>query len=145
MQLAVASGAQGPERRFRLPPAVPPFNTRMYRIFSVIWLAVFLLALIGPAVGLYYRYTSPENNSQLMLGSRAGFAVSPSDASILSAGPLSALPPTMPLTATIGTPRARASSSAGLSTRSPSDFIALTDAAAKLSSAPNIHRAPVRK
>ena len=37
---------------------------------------------------------------------------SPSEASIRSAGPLSALPPMMPLTATIGMPRRRASSSA---------------------------------
>src|SRR5215212_726581 len=80
LQLAAASNALDPKRHFRLPPAVPPFNTRAYRIFTVIWVAVFLLALVGPAVGLYYRYTAPENNSQLLLGTRAGFAVSPSDA-----------------------------------------------------------------
>ena len=79
MQLATANdgGAGG---RFRLPPAIPPFNTRAYRIFSVIWLTAFLLAVIGPAMGIYHRYTSGENNSQLMLGSRAGFGVSPKDA-----------------------------------------------------------------
>ena len=81
MQLAIASNEERPKRWLRLPPAIPPFNTPAYRIFSAIWFAVFLLALIGPAVGLYYRYTTPENNSQLLLGSRAGFAVSPSDAS----------------------------------------------------------------
>ena len=31
-------------------------------------------------MGIYYRYTAPENNSQLLLGSRAGIAVSPEDA-----------------------------------------------------------------
>ena len=57
---------------FRLPPAVPPFNTRAYRLFSLIWIAAFLLAIVGPLAGFYYRYTSAENNSQLLLGSRAG-------------------------------------------------------------------------
>ena len=80
MQLAIASDEREPKRRLRLPPTIPPFNTPAYRTFSVIWLLVFLLAVIGPAVGLYYRYTSPENNSQLLLGSRAGFAVAPGDA-----------------------------------------------------------------
>lgn len=80
MQVALAANVQGSKGRFRLPPAVPPFNTRAYRIFSIIWLLALLLALVGPAVGIYFRYTSPANNSQLMLGSRGGFAVSPKDA-----------------------------------------------------------------
>lgn len=80
MQLAVASAAQGPTGRFRLPPAVPPFSTRTYRIFTLIWVTVLLLAIVGPAMGIYYRYTAPDNNSQLVLGSRAGFGVSPADA-----------------------------------------------------------------
>ena len=80
MQLALADTTQRLQRRFRLPPAVPPFNTRAYRIFTVIWFLALLLAMVGPATGIYYRYTSPDNNSQLMLGSRAGFAVSPKDA-----------------------------------------------------------------
>ena len=66
--------------RIRIPNAVPPFNTRTYRIFSAIWIAAFLLALIGPAAGLYYRYTAPKSNAQLVLGSRAGIAVSEQDA-----------------------------------------------------------------
>jgi hypothetical protein len=69
--------------RLKLPDAVPPFNTRIYYIFSAIWFAAFLLAVIGPAAGLYHRYSSPENNSQLMLGSRAGFAVSEEDATAI--------------------------------------------------------------
>jgi hypothetical protein len=69
--------------RLKLPDAVPPFNTRIYYLFSVIWFAAFLLAVIGPAAGLYHRYSSPENNSQLMLGSRAGFAASEEDATAI--------------------------------------------------------------
>ena len=80
MQLALSSAEGMTRDRFRLPPTVPPFNTRAYRLFSAIWIAAFLLAIIGPVAGFYFRYTSPENNSQLLLGSRAGFAVSPRDA-----------------------------------------------------------------
>src|SRR4051794_23251541 len=80
MQLALASAEHGRTSRFRLPPSVPPFNTKAYRVFTLIWVAAFMLALAGPLLGFYVRYTSPENNSQLLLGSRAGFAVSPQDA-----------------------------------------------------------------
>jgi hypothetical protein len=77
MQLALTGDTR---MRLRLPSAVPPFSTRGYRLFSILWLAAFALAVIGPAAGLHYRYIAPANNSQLLLGSRAGFAVAPSDA-----------------------------------------------------------------
>src|SRR5256885_6209872 len=80
MQLALPNVEQALTRRLRLPPAVPPFSSRAYRLFSIVWLAASALALAGPIAGLYSRYTSPENNSQLLLGSRARFAVSPRDA-----------------------------------------------------------------
>src|SRR5687768_7481874 len=83
MELALASDEKPKGWRFRLPPAVPPFNTRVHRIFSIFWTLAFLLALIGPAAGIYLRYTAPTNNSQLLLGSRAGFAVSPRDATLV--------------------------------------------------------------
>ena len=72
-----------PGKRFRLPKRVPPFNTTAYRLFSVIWIAALLLAIGGPIMGLYNRYTAPGDNSQLLLGSRAGFAVSPQDATTI--------------------------------------------------------------
>ena len=83
MQLALPNVEQALKKRFRLPPVVPPFNKRAYVIFSIIWVAAFLLAVVGPLAGFYYRYSSPENNSQLLLGSRAGFAVSPKDATTI--------------------------------------------------------------
>ncbi len=66
--------------RFRLPNRVPPFNTATHRIFSLVWVGALLVAVFGPGLALYDRYTSAANNSQLLLGSRAGFAVSPQDA-----------------------------------------------------------------
>lgn len=69
--------------RLRLPAEVPPFSTPIYRTFSVLWTIAFLLALIGPAMGMYERYNAPANNSQLLLGSRAGFAAYPGDATAI--------------------------------------------------------------
>jgi hypothetical protein len=83
MQLALSNAGETLKGGIRLPPAVPPFNTRAFRLFSIIWAAVFLLALVGPLAGFSFRYSSPENNSQLLLGSRAGFAVSPRDATVV--------------------------------------------------------------
>ena len=80
MQLALTNAEATPNGGIRLPPVVPPFNTKAHRLFSVIWIAAFLFAFVGPLAGFYFRYSSPENNSQLLLGSRAGFAVSPRDA-----------------------------------------------------------------
>lgn len=78
----MTAGATSPaaKSRFRLPGRVPPFNKPTYRIFSIVWIAALFLAVLGPSLALYDRYTSPGDNSQLMLGSRAGFAVSLQDA-----------------------------------------------------------------
>src|SRR4051794_40473468 len=82
-QLAMPSDGRAPGPRFRLPPRVPPFNKLTYRIFTAVWMAAFLLAIAGPIMGFRLRYTQPSNNSQLLLGSRAGFAVSPRDATVV--------------------------------------------------------------
>ena len=44
-----------------------------------------LLAIAGPVVGIWYRFTTPAENSALMLGSRAGLVLSQDD---LDARPL---------------------------------------------------------
>lgn len=82
MQLALPSDNQplSGGGKFRLPPCIPPFNTLTYRLFTAIWVGAFLLAVAGATAGLYLRYTSPANNNQLLLGSRAGIAVSQRDA-----------------------------------------------------------------
>ena len=79
MQLALPS-IEPLKGRWRLPPCIPPFNKLTFRLFTAVWIAAFLLAFLGPLAGFYLRYTQPENNSQLLLGSRAGFAVAPKDA-----------------------------------------------------------------
>jgi hypothetical protein len=83
MQLALPRTNETLRQRFRLPPVIPPFNARGYWLFTTLWALAFLLAVAGPVVGLYERYTEPANNSQLLQGSRAGFAVSPKDATLV--------------------------------------------------------------
>jgi hypothetical protein len=83
MQLALPRTDQGLRAGFRLPPVLPPFNALTYRIFTAVWVLSFLLAIAGTAVGFYYRYTEPSNNSLLLPGSRAGFAVAPRDATLV--------------------------------------------------------------
>jgi hypothetical protein len=83
MQLALSRTDAPLKGGFRLPPVVPPFNTRGYWLFTLLWALAFMLAVAGPLTGFYLRYTAPHNNSQLLLGSRTGFAVSPRDATLV--------------------------------------------------------------
>jgi len=84
LQLALPNDdGDAPRRGFRLPPSVPAFNTATYRIFTAFWFLALALAIGGPVAGFYARYTAPANNSQLLLGSRAGFAVAPADATLI--------------------------------------------------------------
>lgn len=83
MQLVLPSREEELKGGLRLPPVLPEFNALGYRLFTAAWLLVFLFAIAGPLAGFYFRYTEPPNNSQLLLGSRAGFAVSPGDATLV--------------------------------------------------------------
>lgn len=83
MQLALPSAGPRSTAGWRLPPSVPPFNTPVRLLFTILWIMAFALALGGSVGGFWLRYTAPANNSQLLLGSRAGFAVSPSDATMV--------------------------------------------------------------
>lgn len=83
MQLALPRNDGALKGGSRLPPVVPPFNTLYLRLFTALWVLAFLLAVTGTIVGFYFRYTEQHNNSQLLLGSRAGFAVSPRDATVV--------------------------------------------------------------
>jgi hypothetical protein len=55
MQLALSMAGQSGRGGFRLPPCVPPFNTLTLRLFTVIWLVAFALAIAGPIDGFYIR------------------------------------------------------------------------------------------
>lgn len=79
-QAATGAWLPLPSKRLTVPKRVPPFNTAAYRIFTLIWIAALLFAIVGPTMALYQRYTSAGDNSQLVLGSRAGFAVALQDA-----------------------------------------------------------------
>jgi hypothetical protein len=83
MQLALSISGERRNGGFQLPPFVPPFNSLTKRLFTLLWMVAFALALTGSLAGFYLRYTSPGNNSQLLLGSRAGFAVSPRDGTLV--------------------------------------------------------------
>ncbi len=73
-------GLGSPHGGWKLPDRVPKFNTPTYWVFSLLWFAALTLAVVGPIMGLYQRYQAPGDNSQLLLGSRAGFAVAPKEA-----------------------------------------------------------------
>jgi hypothetical protein len=83
MQLALANAGPARGGGWKLPSSLPPFNTATYRLFTVLWIAAFILAIAGPLAGFYLRYTEQANDSQLLLGSRAGFAVTPGDATTI--------------------------------------------------------------
>lgn len=60
----------------RVPERLPDLRGHWLTFFQVIWFACFALAIAGPAIGIWYRFSTPAENSALMLGSRAGLALS---------------------------------------------------------------------
>ena len=60
----------------RIPERLPDLKQPWLTGFSLIWFACLALALAGPAIGIWYRFTTPAENSALMLGSRAGLVLS---------------------------------------------------------------------
>ena len=91
MQLALPRTMTALKGGFRLPSVIPPFNKRTYWVFSALWFLALMLAVAGPIAGFYFRSTEPANNSQLLIGSRAGFAVAPRDSTLVrfTVGPAS--------------------------------------------------------
>ena len=63
----------------RIPERIPDLRRPWLNIFEIVWFAAFALALFGPAIGIWYRFTTPAENSQLMLGSRVGLVLSKDD------------------------------------------------------------------
>ena len=65
--------------RLRLPTRVPDFGPRGFVLFRIVWFAAFLLALLGPVAGTWYRVVDASRNSALIAGSRAGLGLADND------------------------------------------------------------------
>lgn len=83
LQLALTNAGQDRGRWLRPGAVIPPFNRTGYVLFTIVWAGALALAIVGPIAGFHARYSAPPNNSQLLLGSRAGFAVAPRDATLV--------------------------------------------------------------
>jgi hypothetical protein len=80
VQLALQRGYDRLAVRLRLPAGVPPLKGRVATVIAICWFALFALAIVAPIGGLYDRFVHSGENSQLMLGSRAGIVVAEKDA-----------------------------------------------------------------
>ncbi|MEO5971784.1 MAG: hypothetical protein ABIP91_00255 [Sphingomicrobium sp.] len=65
--------------RFTLPERIPDLKQPWLNLFQLLWIPALLLAVLGPAIGTWYRLTSASQNSALVLGSRVGLALSDYD------------------------------------------------------------------
>ena len=66
-------------QRPRLPERIPDLRRPWLTLFELLWFPALLLAIVGPVAGTWYRLTSPDANSGLIIGSRAGLALSEDD------------------------------------------------------------------
>ena len=62
--------------RLRLPERIPDLRKPWLTLFELIWFPALVLAIVGPIAGTWYRFTSPDENSALMVGSRVGLVLS---------------------------------------------------------------------
>lgn len=65
--------------RLSLPDRLPDLKRRGVFIFQLLWVPALLLAIVGPLAGLWYRFDQAGQNSALIVGSRAGLALSEDD------------------------------------------------------------------
>ena len=63
----------------RIPERIPELKGVWRAAFEIVWFACLALAITGPAIGIWYRFTTPAENSALMVGSRAGLVLSKDD------------------------------------------------------------------
>lgn len=76
---SIRAGSISGRLRLRLPERIPDLRTPWLRLFDLLWLPALLLAIVGPIGGIWYRLTSPGENSALMLGSRVGVVLARDD------------------------------------------------------------------
>jgi hypothetical protein len=74
-----SAGAGTASPRLRLPERIPDLRRPWLTLFELLWFPALLLAIAGPLVGTWYRLTAPDENSALMVGSRAGLVLSEDD------------------------------------------------------------------
>ena len=75
-----ALGVDGFSRsRLRLPKRIPDLNRRWLILFQLVWIPAFLLAVMIPVAGIWFRFDRAAANSALITGSRVGLALSDDD------------------------------------------------------------------
>lgn len=73
------AGEVSKPRLLRLPERLPDLHNPWLRIFELFWFAALIVAVVGPVAGMWYRFTTPGENSALMLGSRVGLVIAEDD------------------------------------------------------------------
>jgi hypothetical protein len=76
---AAKAGAASKLPPLRLPERLPDLHQPWLRIFELFWFAALIVAMVGPVAGMWYRFTTPGENSALMLGGRVGLALAEED------------------------------------------------------------------
>ncbi|GAA4741584.1 hypothetical protein GCM10023264_03290 [Sphingomonas daechungensis] len=74
-----ASGVEAARPRLTFPDRLPDLKRGSVLIFQLIWIPALLLAVVGPIAGLWFRFADAGENSALIVGSRAGLALSEDD------------------------------------------------------------------
>src|SRR5947209_1672406 len=72
---AAPAGAALKLPNLRLPERIPDLRQPWNTLFQLLWFPALLLAIVGPVAGTWYRFTTPGDNSALMLGSRVGLVL----------------------------------------------------------------------
>ena len=62
-----------------LPERLPDLRKPWLNLFELFWFAALVAAIAGPLIGTWQRWTSPSDNSALVLGSAAGLALDRTD------------------------------------------------------------------
>ena len=61
------------------PDRAPDLSRRGLVLFQLIWIPALLLAIVGPLAGIWFRIDQAGQNSELIVGSRAGMALEEDD------------------------------------------------------------------
>lgn len=76
---SATAGSTPSPPRLHIPERIPDLKRPWLTLFELLWYPALLLAIAGPLIGTWHRLASPDENSALMLGSRAGLVLSEDD------------------------------------------------------------------